>query len=359
MPLPPLVSTTISLTTPPRLQVARYVRDGLVPHAAFESDLAAAVNFIGAVRNKELFRWRAPIASIPSSNGSTDRIRWRFAAHTGPLLDYLRITFLVALQDAGDPIFSPKARLVITNKTGSTTYGTAVFQFGANATTPDDFPVEFGFGEVTLHGIPADTDIYGRLEDDDAGRLIAVSVAERSLDVSNANGYVVPSQVAATGPIYDARRENLYELGATLWKSGAAHLLNWTVDDQASPRTNASATAKNILDLGTSGDAGPRWSLDTTYCGTSARSTTVPCVLAIYAKMSGASDTGEVTLQAVAGSLSGNTISVSGSTAQWYTLALDLPAALDEYYIEFANPDFGSGGETISMYAANLYQFSS
>lgn len=361
MPGPPAVSGVISKTTPARLEPVKYVRNGLVPHATFETDLAYSTNYAAAVRGKELFRYACPLASIPSSDGST-RNRWRFAAHTGPTVKFLRCMLLAALQDTGDPVFSPKITVHITNADESTTYGTGVVHFGANntAATPSDVPSEFGWGEVQINNVPADTDIYGRFEEDDGGRLIAASVCERALEVTSANGYVVPGPVAVQSPIYNDRRQALYDLGVDVWKQGAGHLFNWTVDDQASPRTNASATFKNVVDNDDTGADGPTWRIDTGYCGTRARATAVPCVFAVYAKMSGSTDSGEVSISRTGGSIVGSTITVSGTTAQWYTTTLNLPADIDDYYVEFANPDFSSGaGETISVYAVSLFQYKS
>ena len=264
--------------------------------------------------------------------------------------------FYAALMNSGDPIFSPKITLTITNADESTTYGSCSFWFGAASSGgTNDTPDEFGYGEFELSGVPASTTVYGKFTETECARLISATVYEEALSITSANGYVVPSALPVGSPILDARRQDLYELARNLWTDGAAHLFNWSADNQASPQT-ATGTAKNLVDGSTSAASGPAWRLDTRYCGTRARSTTVPCLLAVRAKMSGTSDSGEVVLSGVSGGSIG-TVVVSGATEQWYTATVSLPADLDDYYVAFSNPDFGTGaGETLSVYAASLFQ---
>src|SRR5690606_488068 len=124
--------------------------------------------------------------------------------------------------------------LTLTNADESVTYGSGTISIGSGLTTGDT-PDNLLSGTIEISGVPADTTIFGKFIDGIGARLVSATVHEVSLPVSASNGYVVPPQVAATAPIYDARRKTMYELATKLWKRGAAHLWNWTVDDQSTP----------------------------------------------------------------------------------------------------------------------------
>lgn len=352
-PQPPL-----SLQTPVPIQYRRYARNGLVPHAVFESDLAASLNFAAAVRNKQLFHQGCDLLNIPAGSG-TARDRWRFAAHTSPMLRKLRAQVVMASNEiiaGGGTGANPTVTLYITNADGSTVYGQASANYGATGTTTNDAPDELGALDLEITGVPPDTDVYGRFEDSDGGRLVAATVYEESLSILASNGYVVPSVVSATAPIYDARRETMYELATKLWKRGAAQLINWTVDDQSSPRLTAFGTARNLIDNTsiTVGADTPGYVLDLRYCRTLARDT-VPCVLAVYGKMSTGADTGQVKILDSTGSTIGS-VSITSTTARWHTAVVDMPATNEKFDLQFRCIT-GGLGDSFTVGAASLYQY--
>lgn len=350
MPTWPWWPPSVKRATPTRLHHARFVRNGLIPHAQYESDLTNALNFVGACCNKELFRNGCALTDIPDSSGTT-RVRWRFAGHTGPLLRQLRATLYMARKNAGDPIFSPKVTVYITNADESTTYGSATFQFGAAPLGgANDWPSEFGQGMVIIEGVPASTTIYGRIEETDEARLISASVYEQSKPISAANGYVVPDVVSAQQPILDERRQAMLELASSLWHEGAAPLYSWSADIQSSPKTTTSTSPVNILDgAAVVDETSPAPTLDTSYGGTAARPNAVPCTFAVRAKVTGGS--GRVYLEDVLGGTLA-AISFTETTETWKSTTLDLEALTGKYHVTFE----ADSGETISAYAASLFQ---
>src|SRR5690606_13490682 len=128
-------------------------------------------------------------------------------------------TFIV-----GSPGLDPTVTFYAEDSTGSTTYGSAEFHYGAAADTTSDTPDEFSVYHATVTGVTADTDIYCRFERSDGGRLVSGCVCEENLPVNASNGYIVPASVSALGPIYSRRREDIFELAATLWKRAAPKL---------------------------------------------------------------------------------------------------------------------------------------
>lgn len=342
------------MQTPTRIHVAKYARNGLVPHAVFESQLASSLNFAGAARTKQLFHGYCDLQHIPASTSSA-RVRWRFAGHTGPLLGRIKARVLLARMTALGPLTTPpKVTLYITDAAGSTVYGSGSFSAGLNpGGSTGDTSDEFIAGTITINTVPADTDIYGRFEDGDyGGRLIAASVYEESLPVSGANGYVDP--VPVNGPIYDGRRQSMYVLGTNLWKRGAAQLINWTVDDQATPRTTTLSARRNIIDTTSSAvtAATPGYTVDLRWCRTRAL-TTVPIRVSAFGAFSSGTG-GSVLLYNGSDAFQGGPSNWTSATPAWRTSSFNVPAALDKLELYFATN--GAVG-TFSLYAVSVYQY--
>jgi hypothetical protein len=358
MPLPPINQDfPVPLQTPLPLQWAKWARNGLPPNAVFESELATALNFVAKARARELFSYGCPLDAIPAVS-MTARDRWVFAAHTHPLLRRLHVVALMARRGGETaPASSPKATCYITSLDGNTSYGSAEFRFNSSGGTASDTPNEFADYHATISGVPADTDIAARFEDGaDGGRLVAACVWEENLPVNASNGYIVPASVSALGPIYSSRREDIFELASTLWKRAAPKLFAWTADSQSSPVTNATSTAKNLLDTSvtTVSTASPGFTVDTTYNRTLSVET-VPCKFFVRASMSGGADSGEVWLVDSDGTSIATVSAIDDSTATWYSVDVDLPAASQKLDVQLVNPD--ATGGTLSVYACGLLQY--
>jgi hypothetical protein len=356
MPLPPGATDywgALALETPAPLQAARYVRNGMVPHAQFETELAASINFAAASRPKEMFRFYGNIPDAPSSGGGGERSRWRFASHTGPRFRQLRVTFLLARQTLSDSNLA-SAKLYITNADASTTYSVGEFAFGTGPGASSDTPADLGWGEVVMTDIPADTDIYGQFVDVEGGRLISATVAEDSLALLTPNNYVLPSAVAVKGPIYDSRFESMLTLARDTWSRGAAQLANWTSDTDATAPIITDSTYTNIVDATstTVSAATPGYCLDLRYCRTRTRDT-VPCKLFAY----GSTTTGSPTAVGIHDSSGALLGAITGftTTPTWRSTTIDMPAAEDKYDLMFKSG--GAGADFFSLYATSLYQY--
>ncbi len=354
MPLDTYLELAPTYQTPGRIHVAKYARNGLVPHAVFESEIAASLNFVAAVRTKQLFHGWCGIDNIPSADYSGERVRWRFAAHTGPLLRRIKCKMLLARKDIGDPVGAPTVKLIISNADESVTYGSGSHAIGLSPASGDT-PDEYIDATIQFDGVPADTDVYGRFEEINGGRLISACVYEESLGITAANGYVVPAPVSVNAPIYDARRQRMYELATRLWKRGAAHLWNFSVDSQSSPRTNDTLTPMNLIDPSVSAvsSSSPGATIDLRYCRTRSKAT-VPCVLAAYGNTS-ADETGELTITSSDGTVLAN-LPIPGATPAWHTTTVDMPATLDKYDLRIVADPTGDG-DAVSVGAVSLYQY--
>lgn len=329
------------------LMYRKFSRNGMVPDATFQNQLAEATNAAVRWREREVFRYSTPLASIPAS-ASGSRGRWRFAWHTSPYAKNLKARVVMAIESgAGLSSLSPHARLIVLDSS-AVEIGRMEIHWGtgSGSDVPDDFGHRSGI--LTLSGsivdLPTDEDLFGYWEDLNEARLVSCTVWETSsvasLKTNNAQGT----------PILDADREDVADRLRNLWKAGASPLAHWTVDLAASPRTNSTTTAKSLIDdtSTTVSAATPGFTLDLANRSTVRRST-VPVTMWVYAART--TSNGSVTLKDSTGAAV-VTVSITG-TADWYSGTGDLPASAAKYDLHHVA---GAAG-TISTNAVSLLSY--
>jgi hypothetical protein len=351
----------ISRVAPRALVTNQWVRNGKIPDAEFQNALASHSNHAARILTKEAFSYSCPVEAIPSATGSS-RDRWRFAWHTGPYATSIFMQVLVSTTDGSGGTAGAAPAVTLTVTDGGGTIGTAVFNHGTIDNGAADSPLYFAYGGAVLKSagaevaIDADTDYYGLITDTTGGRVIAVTIYESSLTSDTANGYV--GDVQTGGPIYDEDRGDVATILRAMWKSGAAHLLNWTVDNQAAPRTTTSATEANLIETTLTGgsaygSAAPGFLLDLAN-RTRVKDTGPKIKVAVYASR-GTSD-GAVILASDNGTAIAQ-VNITGAAA-WYTATATVDLSL---WADDANAKchlvFASGGGTCSVYAVSVYQY--
>jgi hypothetical protein len=334
------------------LPTNRWMRNGRYPDASVQNLLASQANHAAKFLTKEVFSYSCPLASIPSSD---DRDRWRFAWRSGPYARYLWM-HVVYMANHTDPL---GADAVLTVASGVSAIGTATVTY--NHAPGSDTPAYLGTGDALLESagavveLTANTEYQGLVSDVD-GRLVAISVFETSIEATTANGFV--SDVQGGAPIFDEDRADVTAILRNMWKQGGAHLLNWTVDNQASPRTTTSATEANLI--------------DTALTGGSSYGPNAPGFLIDFSNRTRLKDGGpkiEVWVYASKGTSNGivqlvtdssdaiAAVTISG-TAAWYSIAATVDVGLfSDAANAFCHLLFSSGGGTLSVYAVSVYQF--
>jgi hypothetical protein len=340
------------------IQERRWVRNGLIPDAEFQSGVCMTANQIARYRGKELFRSSGMCGfdtsgtdALLASTGGTDRDRWRSFCHTGPFTTQIAVDFVMCLQSDNKP-FNPAGRMRVLTSGGSIV-GDAVYHFGNSLTIADNVPSNWGFGTGYVNVSP-DTDYQLLFSDVDNARMISATAYEVTLDPDTSNGYIQPGY-AATRNIYDADRSDPMLLASSLWKRGGAHLFNWTVDSQASPQVNSLLSTKNVIDgISTGVDATtPGFTIDLTGCNRRSQSS-VPVVLWAYGKWGGASGTGGlVRLRSTNTGAVLATITGFPIAGGWKSATLNLDPSKDKLDLCWAST---TGGTNFSIYAASLYQ---
>jgi hypothetical protein len=343
----------------PPIPIRRHVRNGTHPNAWLASAMNEAANAAAMFRTKQPFALLGPTAvSLPNSQ-LADRVRGRWAFHTGPMTHQLEVTCVM---------YPPnEAGTGVAGANGADTYATCTILTTGGATqATDDFHYGPGPAGSAVDGygwpnmkmitkylaVSPDTDYTGLFTDKNYGRIQSALVFEISSMTDHNSGYL-SQNISERAPIHDAYRQNLLPLIRNQWKRGGCMQLNWHVENGSSPIANATTTAKNIVDDTTtavSADS-PGYTLDMRYRDRLSQTSGVPCVMKVYAAAAGAN--GSVILKNSAGSPVA-TATVTGALG-WYSIAFDMPATIDKYDLHYV----AVFGGTITLHAVSIYEYES
>lgn len=340
---------TISKAIKPLVHAAKYCRNGKSPDATFQSEMASLANQAAYIRGKELFRSPGNIAGCPISNST--RNRQYFAFHTSPFCQYVSATMVMAPMSAGKSGFDGFARLTIKDVT-TATIGTGDFHFAP--VNSGDTPDNFHYGEVNI-AVDPDTDYYGFVTDNNEARLLSIAVFEKLLPPDTNNGYVTGT-VSVNSPILATDRASLQSIAEAQWKAGAPQSWNWSTEIDTDARVfTAVAADRNIIDnTSTTVTANtPGAYLDMQYKTTLTTNTAgVQCVIAVYAKRTGASGNQGVRLKDSTGTTLVNVSGGWGAAAGWYSQIVFLPATKAKYDL------MGwSNNLVFTVYAVSIYEY--
>lgn len=351
------MSTVVVGTTPDwRIRFARFARNGFAPNAEYAIKLADETNKIVRWRLKEVYRFAMPIGNLWKPAAGADVTVGRFAFHSSPYAKNMFV-WIWGAQAVSTGAVNPRVRVRI--ETGApTTVGDAEVSTGYVSTTVSDVPANFRVRQRSvidtstglIATIPADTDLYGTVDELEGGIMVACSVYEMALDPTTDNGYA-SNNFGVHSPIFDEDRSDIVTALRNMWKHGAAHLINWSRDGGTS-RTNSTTTARNLIDDTSTAvsTSTPGWTLDLSNCSTIRRASTgVPVTWKVYATRTVSN--GTVTLKD-SGGAAVLTISVTGG-AGWYSTTGNLPASSAKYDVHYAA---GVGG-TLQVDSFSLYQY--
>lgn len=330
----------------------------MCPDATVYQQMAVQANQLAAYCTKEICRFSIPIASMTASGGGGINNRWRHYWHSGPFAEFVYIRALLAPGngDPGDAV----ATWEVTDEDAPGALGTATIHFGsAKSGGVTDTPAHFAIANATLESsgtiipITADTNFSGLFREPTSGvpaRYVGVVAYEVST-LPNTTSFYVPQGFTAGYPVLDSTSERLTTLLRDMWKQGAAHLFNWSVPDQGTPRTRTSASAINAVDNSSTSVSvnSPGWTIDLRKRNR-LNATTVPCKFAVYASQS--AGTGIVRLKDSGGSTVVS-INVTGA-ASWLTASVNLPNTRAKYDLTYEG---GGGANQISLHAASLFQY--
>jgi hypothetical protein len=351
----------------PPIDVGRLCRNGLGPDAGIANSLNEQTNQAVMYRSKQVFscfgRHRTALGIV----GGTDRPRWRFAFHTGPYTHALcAVVGLMPTDIDLDPYvgYGTGGKIeIFSGTTEGVTVSEKTFIYGTHPTGAGNaseinwshYKYVIGY----LENVPPDTDLTGLVSDYNYGRVQSVTIFELPSMTDNTDGYLAQN-VTAQSQIVDIYREKQATVQRALWRRGAAHVFNWTVDDQDAtvnaPITRTSATPINVIDMSstTVSASTPGFTLDMQRKARLSQSGGVPCVIKAFGKMSAGAG-GEVYLVNSLGVIVAS-VGGFGTTASWQSAAVDLPATEDKYDLFFANT---SGVNTFTLYAVSCYQHES
>lgn len=349
------------------IQVHLHARNGKAPNVWLINQFFEAANQGILYRTKEVFASSGYVgiygAEVPSSAGAGDRIRWRFAFHTGVYSRALMVNMILHPQDSGFTRNSAARVDIYTSATyGGSPVASATFNHGpgANGTT-----IVYGLSYLKqsiqyMEGLSPDTDYYGIVTDVDNGRAVSCSIAEMQSMSETFDGYL-PQNLTAESPILDVYRERLAEVIYNLYRRGGATVFNFSTDGDGAVRgVYASPTTLNNVPLNMINqdtiayvDADPGYQLDMTGCARLSQYTTgVPIRFCAYVDIP-AANTGKVCLRDSTGTIV-TSLTQAGAYAGWVTTTGLLPVGEDKYFITYERT---SGADMIELYAVSCYQY--
>lgn len=353
-----VVAVPAAKSASPPIQPDRWVRNGKHPNAQLMNLMSEAANQAVLYRSKEVFSGADRIHPFRSiSSVSTDRVRWRWAFHTGPLTHALYAVVVMRPPNSGYT-HNTYSRIDISNGAGSIV-ATRDFVYGVEPTNGTGVNGAWPYYKVVtgyIEGVAPDTDYYGVLTDIDYGRALSCTVFDLQSLSENFNGYL-PQNVGTHSAVIAKYRENIVTILNDLWRKGAAQVFNWSVNDGTSPQTNATNTFKNIVDASTTtvSAASPGYTLKMNGKDRLSQSTGVPVVMkACGFNGVGAATTGTIKLVDSSGA---TVMSITNgwsatSTPNWQSTTGVLPATTDKYDLLFSN----NGGGTFSLCAVSVYE---
>lgn len=340
------------ILTPRTFQYHQVARNGFYPAANTQLALAETANHINEWCTKAI-EFRCPISAIPALS-ATARTRWRGVIHTSPFAENLFVKFEAAqINDNLGTAHASKDPFVkvLVEDSGGTDIGTAEFHFGYSVGS-NDTPNTFGtirLPIVDANGVivqvDPSTDYFISVSDEQSARAIGVSIYERHLGASTANGYARTEAVAGS-PILSADRQTLLTNLRNQWTDGAAGLWHWASNTDATAPTRTGGD-QNIIDASstTPSASTPGATLDLRNRSTVRRST-VPCIW--YVNASRTAGTAGVSIGINGGTVIA-TITPTTSSPAWYSTTFDLPATLTKYDILHS-----CSGGTVTTYASSL-----
>lgn len=236
----------ISNNALPRIGLNQYARNGLSPVAEFQNLIAERVGYAVFVRAKMTYRSPGQIysagASVIPASDTSERPRWRFAAHAAPYARYLFVRMWQARQSTGAAA-DCYSRLRVVDGNGAL-IGDAVRHFGSG-TSAIDTPAYFGDSTIGLADtnddlvdLPVNAPYFGTFTDFNSARLVAACVWEIAFEPNTDAGY--PDISAGSGsPIYDKDRADAAEMANLQWAYGAQPLWHWSTDTDAGAGSQA------------------------------------------------------------------------------------------------------------------------
>lgn len=341
------------------LKTSQWMRNNLYVDAYVQSFLAEETNRICRWRTKAI-SFSTPIDAIPAVTG-TSRSRWRAVYRATTFAKYLWIKFELARCNlgagAGGATGDPFGKLLVQDS-GGATVGTAEFHYGANpGVTVSDVPSEWGTGYVAITSggsivsLTPGTDYYLTVSDEQGARVISACVYEESAAGDTANGYL-DGGVAAGGPIYDEDRGDMVTMLRDAWKHNAAGIWYWASHTDATAPSRTTNTGANLIDqtVGFSAASHPGVTIDLANRSTIRRGT-VPCAWYVYAKQA-AGTGGTMKLVGISGGILA-TLTITSTTAQWYSTTVNLAASSDRWGLLVA----GNNVNATTFYASSLFQY--
>lgn len=348
-----------SKAEPPPIQVDRWFRNNRHPDAGVMNQMCGGVNGAMLFRTKEVFGMGTVLgqaSGLPVSSTAGTRARFRFAFHLSPYSHALFCRAIMYPQSSGYTSDAYAKLTIFSDTAEATAVASAEFHYGNN---PLQSSTVTGWQHLKvvdkwIEGLTANTTYYARVDDVDYGLIQSLAVGDLQSMTENYSGYL-PQNFSSETQILDEYRSNLVAPLKTMWTRGGAKVLNWSVDAQASPHTNATQTLTNIVDSSstTYSAAIPGFTLDMTGKARLSQSG-VPCKIFAYLD-STSTNNGQLIFRNEAGTTSAAVDYLAvANTPQWFSTTVTMPDALDKWYLMSKQT---TAAATVKVHAVSIIEY--
>lgn len=345
----------IPIVTPSPIQYAQRARNGSVVQAATYVQIARATNHITGMMGKWLCHF---CNANPPAGAAGTLTSYRAYIHTGHHVEAIRVNLSLVLPDNAAAV-APRVWVELLNvSTGANIATSSICHYGpidAAASGGPDYRREATI-EIDGDDFADDTAYWLQLYIDDYARVQGMSAYEvGSLDgtVDDAVTGAVDPRFVAGQPITDDQRLAIAAAQTEIIRTCRQPLWTWSVYDDTAPHAVTGTTATNLIDLASTSvsAASPGVYVNNQYHNTVSR-TTVPCVIAAYAKSATLGGGTESALRLQDGSA---THTVKVTHEGWYTFTANLSVSAANKWDVLGVSDHAN--RTISLWAIDVFEY--
>lgn len=238
---PPIKLIGSSLATPKRANPKQFLRNGLAPSAALDSQLAIRINHLMRHKRKLLFMHGIDHLSLPAgSAGTTTRLRFRFLTGAGAVGIRIRAAVMARATSSSSPA---SILLALKDVGAGTTANTTI-------SCPNVVPAGFGANELShVDQVIAceEKKIYElTVSDVNYARVMSITGTDVAGPVSDDASYYMAESSSVGRPILASRHHKMRDIINDLYAFNGPHLIAWSAHSGVETVSSASTSYVRI-----------------------------------------------------------------------------------------------------------------
>lgn len=334
---PPIKLIGSSYATPKRANPKQFLRNGMAPSAALDSQLAIRINHLMRHKRKLLFMHGIDHLALPAgSAGTSERLRFRFMTGTGAVGIRIRAAVMARATSSSSP---SGIQLALTDIVAATTNTTVI-------SCPNVVPAGFGANELAYvdQVIACDEQTVYELivSDVDYARVMSISGSDVAGPVSDDHDYYMAESSSVGRPILASRHHKMRDIINNMYVYNGPQLISFA-RHQGAETASTNSTSYVLVH-----PASCEYRFDLTNVARRNR-TTVPVVFGAIGTFLG----GNHDVALFEGANNKGSVNLT-TTNTWVTTSFDLDALDLDYTLKFKA---SSALNTLSLKAVFCYVY--